>query len=146
MKILGRGQGGKLMTENRHRPLPITVLSILLLLFGVFAFVGSVFVWGECFVLQCPPGADLAFPVTDILVNAPASILTAAGLWRLKRYGYLGSYFVAGFYIYASVHIFVGLAQGGSSYPLEIIAPQVLAVLVGIALLVYANRYRERFR
>jgi hypothetical protein len=134
------------MSENNHRPIPITVLSILLLFFGVFAFVGSLFVWGECFILRCPSGIDLAFPVTDILVNAPASILTAAGLWKLKRYGYLGSYFVAGFYVYASVHIFVRLAQGGQPCPLEIVAPQVLAVLVGVALLVYPNRYRRRFR
>ncbi|MFC2031339.1 hypothetical protein ACFLWA_11515, partial [Chloroflexota bacterium] len=83
------------MPENRRRPMPLTVLSILLVVFGVFAFVGSVFVWGECFILRCPEGTDLTFPVTDILVNAPASILTAAGLWKLKRYGYLGSYFVA---------------------------------------------------
>ena len=131
------------MPENRRRPMSLTVLSVLLVVFGVFAFVGSVFVWGECFILRCPEGTDLAFPVTDILVNAPASILTAIGLWRLKRYGYLGSYFVAGFYIYASVHIFVGVVQGGPPFPVEIVVPQVLAVVVAIALLVFPNRYRE---
>ena len=133
------------MSENHGRPLPLSVLSILLVVFGLFAFVGSVFVWGECFILRCPPGTDLTFPVTDILVNAPASILTAAGLWRLKRYGYVGSYFVAGFYIYASVHIFVGVTQGGPPYPLEIVAPQVLGVLAAIGLLIFPDRYRERF-
>ena len=46
------------MAENHRRPLPITVLSILLLIFGVFVFVGSVFVWGQCFILRCPEVTD----------------------------------------------------------------------------------------
>jgi hypothetical protein len=52
---------------------------------------------------------------------------------------------VAGFYIYASVEIFVHLAQEGPPYAPEIVAPQVLAVLVAIALVVYLWRIRERF-
>jgi hypothetical protein len=131
--------------ENAERPLPITVLSLLLFIFGVFAFVGSVFMWGEGFILQTPRGADLAFPITDILVNAPASIVAAFGLWRLKRYGYLAGFFVAGFYIYASVYIFLEVIQGGPPYPAEIIVPQVLAVLVAVGLLIYPDRYRRLF-
>ena len=131
--------------ENAERPLPITVLSILLFIFGVFAFVGSVFLWGEGFILQAPEGADLAFPITDILVNAPASIVAAFGLWRLKRYGYLAGFFVAGFYIYASVYILLEVIQGGAPYPAEIIVPQVLAVLVAVGLLIYPDRYRHLF-
>ena len=74
-----------LMTEaHTRRPAPITVLSILLFLFGLFAFVGSAFMWGEGFILQFPEGVNYGFPVTDILVNASASIVAATGLWRLK--------------------------------------------------------------
>jgi len=131
--------------QNPGRPLPITVLSSLLFLFGIFAFVGSVFLWGQRFILQAPEGVDVAFPLTDILVNAPASIIAAVGLWRLKRFGYLAAYFVAGFYIYASVYIFIEVAQGGPPYPVEIVVPQVLAVLVAIGLLIYPERYRDRF-
>lgn len=127
------------------RPVPITVLSILLFLFGLFAFVGSLFLWGQGFILRAPEGTNIAFPVTDILVNAPASIVTAIGLWKLTRVGYLASYFVAGFYVYASVYIFVEVAQAGPPYPIEILLPQVLAVLVAGGLLVYPTRYRHRF-
>jgi hypothetical protein len=130
---------------HTRRPAPITVLSILLFLFGLFAFVGSAFMWGEGFILQFPEGVNYGFPVTDILVNASASIVAATGLWRLKRYGYLASYFVAGFYVYASVYIFVEVIQGGPPYPVEIVAPQALAVLVAIGLIVYPERFRERF-
>lgn len=132
--------------ERAGRPAPITALSILLFLFGLFAFVGSAFMWGEGFILQCPEGVNYGFPVTDILVNASASIVAATGLWRLKRYGYLASYFVAGFYVYASVYIFVEVIQTGPPYPMEIVAPQVLAVLVAIGLIVYPERFRERFQ
>lgn len=132
--------------ESAKRPLSITVLAIVLLLFGIFAFAGSLFLWGQGFILQAPEGVDLAFPITDILVNAPASILAAIGLWTLRRFGYLASYFVAGFYIYASVYIFIEVITGGPPYPIEIVIPQVLAVLAAVALLILPDRHRARFR
>jgi uncharacterized membrane protein (DUF2068 family) len=131
--------------DSAKRPRSITLLAIVLLLFGIFAFVGSLFLWGQGFILQAPEGVNLAFPITDILVNAPASILAAVGLWTLKRFGYLASYFVAGFYVYASVYIFVEVITGGPPYPIEIVIPQVLAILAAVALLIYPNRHRSRF-
>ena len=88
---------------------------------------------------------DLAFPVTDILVNAPASLIAAIGLWKLKKYGYVVSQFVAGFYIYASVEIFVHVIQAGPPYAVEIVAPQVLAVLVAIGLVFYLWQVQDIF-
>jgi hypothetical protein len=133
------------MTEKTRSPLPIKILAILLFLFGLFAFFGSAFLWGEGFILNPPAGVDLAFPVTDILVNAPASIAAAVGLWKMRQWGYAASQFVAGFYIYASVEIFVHVVQEGPPYAEEIVAPQILAVLVAIALVVYLWRIRDRF-
>jgi hypothetical protein len=126
-------------------PLPIRILAVVLFLFGLLAFFGSVFLWGEGFILQFPPGVDYAFPITDILVNAPASIVASIGLWKLRRYGYVAAQFVAGFYVYASVEIFVEVIQSGPPYPVEIVAPQVLAVAVAIALVVYLWRVQELF-
>jgi hypothetical protein len=126
--------------------LPVKVLSILLFLFGLLAFFGSLFLWGEGFLLQFPPGVDYTFPITDILVNAPASILAAVGLWKLKRWGYVAAQFVAGFYVYASVEIFVDVAQSGPPYPVEIVGPQVLAVLVALGLVFYLWRIQAMFR
>ena len=57
------------------RPTSVGILAAVLFLFGLFAFLGSLFMWGEGFLLSFPPGADYQFPVTDILVNAPASLL-----------------------------------------------------------------------
>lgn len=125
--------------------IPIRILAILLFLFSLFAFLGSLFMWGEGFLLQFPESVDYRFPVTDILVNAPASMIAAIGLWRLKRYGYVASQFVAGFYIYASVEIFVELVQAGPPYSLEIVVPQLMAVAVATVLVVYLWRNREVF-
>jgi len=129
-----------------NTPFGVRVLAVLLFLFGVFAFFGSLFMWGEGFLFSFPEGVDYAFPVTDILVNAPASIIAAAGLWQLRRYGYVASQFAAGFYVYASVEIFVQVIQEGPPYPLEIVAPQVAAVAVAVVLVVYLWRIQSRFR
>jgi hypothetical protein len=133
-------------TGKATRPLGVTVLAVLLMLFGLLAFFGSLFLWGGGFLLSFPAGVDLALPVTDILVNAPASILAAIGLWRLARWGYAASQFVAGFYTYASVDIFVMVAQKGPPYPVAIILPQVLALIVAAALVFYLWRIRTVFR
>lgn len=129
-----------------NNPIGVRVLAVLLFLFGVFAFFGSLFMWGEGFLFSFPEGVDYAFPVTDILVNAPASIIAAIGLWQLRRYGYIASQFAAGFYVYASVEIFVHVIQEGPPYPLEIVAPQVIAVAVAVVLILYLWRIQSRFR
>jgi hypothetical protein len=123
----------------------LRVISIILFLFGVFAFFGSLFMWGEGFLLSFPAGVDYTFPITDILVNAPASIVAAFGLWKLKRYGFVAGYFVAGFYIYASVEIFVHVFQAGPPFAVEILVPQILAVIVAVALIVYLWRKQDYF-
>jgi len=127
-------------------PVSIKILSILLFLFGVFAFVGSMFLWGEGFILSFPEGVDYSFPVADILVNAPASTIAAIGLWKLKRYGYVVSQFVSGFYVYASVEIFVKVAQAELPYLMEIIFPQILAIIVAIFLIFYLWRVEDLFQ
>ena len=127
-------------------PVGVRVLAVLLFLFGVFAFFGSLFMWGEGWLFSFPAGVDYAFPVTDILVNAPASIIAALGLWQMKRYGYIASQFTAGFYVYASVEIFVQVIQEGPPYRLEIFAPQVAAMAVGVVLVLYLWRIRSLFR
>lgn len=124
---------------------PIKALSVSLFLLGLFAFWGSLTLWGEGFLLQFPEDVDLGFPITDILVNAPASILASIGLWKLKRWGYVASQFVAGFYIYASVEIFVMVVQQGPPYGLEIVGPQVFVVLLAIGLLFYLWRVQDVF-
>lgn len=126
-------------------PRVFKILAILLLIFGIFAFFGSLFLWGEGFIFSFPEGVDIAFPMTDILINAPASFIAAYGLWNLKRYAYPASQFVAGFYIYASTYIFVEVIQAGPPYPIEIILPQVLALAVAIGLIIYGCKFQELF-
>ena len=95
------------MNTKQKIPTSIKVLVVFLFLFGLLAFFGSLFLWGEGFLFSFPAGVDLTYPVTDLLVHVPAVVIAAVGLWRLKRYGYVAAQFVAGFYIYASVEIFV---------------------------------------
>ena len=131
--------------EYTTRPWTVTTLAVLLFLFSLLAFFGSLFLWGEGFLLQFPPDVDLTFPIADILVNTPASMTAALGLWKLKRFGYVASQFVAGLYIYASVKIFVHVIQGDLPNTLAILAPQVLAVLVAIGLVFYLWHVQDLF-
>ena len=133
------------MQEQSKTPLEIKILSIVLFLFGIFAFVGSLFLWGQGFLFSFPPNINYAFPITDILVNAPASIATAIGLWHLKRWGFAAAYFTAGFYLYASVEIFVDVLQSGPPYPIEIVIPQVAAVVVALVMIVVLWRKKDLF-
>jgi hypothetical protein len=131
--------------DRTNTPVGIRILSVILILFSLLAFFGSLFLWGEGFLFSTPEGVDLGFPVTDILVNAPASLIAAVGLWKLRRYGYVVSQFVAGFYVYASVEIFVHVLQAGPPYPMEIVGPQVLAVAVAVVLVVYLWAKQDLF-
>ncbi len=127
-------------------PTLVKVLAMMLFLFSIFAFFGSLFMWGEGFLLHFPEGVDYRFPITDILVNTPASMVAAVGLWKMRRYGYAASQFVAGFYIYASVEIFVEVVQAGPPYAIEIIVPQAIAVAVAVTLVVYLWQIQESFQ
>jgi hypothetical protein len=93
-----------------------------------------------------PARRGLSFPITDILVNAPASLIAAIGLWQGRKIGYIAAQFVAGFYIYASVEIFVMVFQEPPPYPLEILIPQVLAMIVAAFLVFYLWRLQKLFR
>ena len=127
-------------------PVPVKALATLLLLFGLVALVGSLFLWGQGFILQFPAGVDYSFPVTDILVNAPACLVAAVGLWKSRRYGYIASQFVAGLFMYASVEIFVKAAQGTLPAGPEIIMPQAVAVVIALVLVFYLWRIQSLFR
>jgi hypothetical protein len=139
-------QQSTVKTDVHTRPLiPVRILAISLFLISLFAFFGSLFMWGEGFLLSFPEGADYRFPITDILVNTPASMIAAIGLWRMRWYGYVASQFVAGFYIYASVEIFVEVVQTGPPFPIEIVVPQVFAVAVAVILVLYLWRIQGMF-
>lgn len=76
-------------TQRAVRPTGVSTLAAVLFLFSLFAFLSSLFMWGEGFLLPFPPDADSRFPVTDILVSAPASFVAALGLWKMRQWGYV---------------------------------------------------------
>ncbi|MHA2249779.1 MAG: hypothetical protein ACXAD7_05425 [Candidatus Kariarchaeaceae archaeon] len=127
------------VTGQPIRPKSITYLGIILIIISVFAFVGSFFIWGEGIIVDPPADTDLSYPITDILINSPSSMIAGIGLLRMKKWGKYMGWFVAGFYIYASIEIFVDVAQEGG-FPLEIVLPQIVAI--GVAILVMKETLR----
>jgi hypothetical protein len=69
----------------------------------------------------------------DVLVNAPASLLAGIGLWRMRKWGYAPGWFVAGFYLYASVEIFVHVWPGEPPYEMAITDKLVYSATASIA-------------
>jgi len=126
------------------RPTSLLILGITLLLFGIFAFLGSILLWGKGSIFNPPSEVDLSFPITDIVVNAPASIITGIGLIKMRNWSKFLAWFVAGFYIYASVEIFIDVIQEGILLP-EIVIPQIFAIIVAIFLMIETHRYEETF-
>ena len=123
----------------------VRVVAGCIFFFGLIAFFGSLFLWGDGFLLRFAKGVDYRIPLTDFLVNAPASFIAAVGLWRIKRYGYIASQFIAGFYTYAAVEILVEIFQDKRPYSVPIIVVQILALSVATILVLYLWRFRELF-
>jgi len=100
---------------------------------------------GQGFLFVFPQDIPLATPMADFFINFPVSVAAGIGLWQMRRFGCVAAQFTAGFYFYASVLIFVEMFQGDLPLSPEIWAPQSLAVLVGLALVVYLWPLRDRF-
>lgn len=126
-------------------PRKVKAISVVLFVFAVFALLGSAFMWGEGFILSFPPGADYRYPVADLLVNVPATLVAAVGLWKARLWGWAAAQFVAGFYVYAQVEILVEVAQGELPVSAPILVPVVLATATAAVLVLYLWRVREVF-
>ena len=134
------------MSSNEQKNLCwVKPLAGLLIVLGLFAAVGSLSLWGQGFLFAFPKDIKLASPMADFFINFPASVLAGIGLWRMKKWGYVAAQFVSGFYIYASVLIFVDMFQGALPATPEIWAPQTLAVLIGLALVFGLWPLRKQF-
>jgi hypothetical protein len=115
------------------------------MLMGLFAGVGSLLLWGQGFLFALPKDISLAGPMADFFINFPASLLAGWWLWRMRRKGLWAAQFVAGFYTYASVMIFVEMAQGQLPTQAAIWLPQAFAVVVAFVLIFYLWWMRDPF-
>lgn len=132
--------------KNTYNIIVIRTLAVFLFIIGFFAFVGSIFLWGKGFILDFPKDVDYVFPVSDLLINVPTSIIAAVGLWRNKKYGYVASQIFSGFGLYASIEIFVKVIQGDLTNSAEIMIPQIITVALAMILIIYLWRIKEEFK
>lgn len=66
-------------SPNTTFPPYVKILAVLLFLFGLFAFLRSLALWGEGCILYPPSGVDIAVTETDLVVNMPACLVAAYG-------------------------------------------------------------------
>lgn len=133
------------MATKGSTPWLVKLLAGLLILLGVFAGAGSLLLWGQGFLFAFPADIPLASPMADFFINFPLSVLAGIGLWRMRQVGYVAAQIVAGFYIYASVLIFVDMFQARLPATPEIWGPQAFAVMMGLALIFYLWPFRKQF-
>jgi len=133
------------MDAKGSTPWVIKVFSIQLIVLGGFAGLGSLMLWGQGFLFAFPKDVPLASPMADFFINSPLSVLAGIGLWRMRQFGYVTAQIVAGFYIYASVLIFVDMFQGRLPSSPEIWGPQAYAVLMGLGLIFCLWPLRKQF-
>lgn len=133
------------MDAKGSTPWVIKFFSIQLIVLGGFAGLGSLMLWGQGFLFAFPKDVPLASPMADFFINFPLSVLAGIGLWRMRQLGYITAQIVAGFYIYASMLIFVDMFQGRLPAGPEIWGPQAYAVLMGLGLIFCLWPLRKQF-
>ncbi|NBV13450.1 MAG: hypothetical protein EBS07_05185 [Sphingobacteriia bacterium] len=60
------------------------LFSLLFFTTGLFAFVGSLFCWGEGWLFEQTNLLNIILPLADLILTAPLSILTAYGIASQK--------------------------------------------------------------
>ena len=134
------------MAESEKKiPFPVKIISVVLIILGIFAGIGSLILWGQGFLFDFPKDVKLSTPVADFFINFPVSVIAGIGLWQMRKYGYIASQFAAGIYIYASVLIFADMVQGDLAATPEIWLPQGLAIAIGLILVFYLWTLRDQF-
>ncbi|MHA2298693.1 MAG: hypothetical protein ACXAEU_07405 [Candidatus Hodarchaeales archaeon] len=133
----------EILTTNIAKPAKI--LAVSLFTTGIFAAVGSLYTWGDGFLFTAPLGTDLSIFIADLVIAAPASLLAAAGYWRLRRWGVLAGLFVTGTYIYGSISVYVMVLQAGPPYDLTLVIPPVFGIGLSLALIYWTWKNLELF-
>jgi hypothetical protein len=120
----------------------IQAIALILMFFGLLAFIGSLFMWGEGFILPIKMGLDYSYAIPDILINAPISIIAAIGLWNKRNIGFIFANIIAGIYVYVSTNILVRVLQSGTPYIFSLLFPPIISIgLMGLILIIiWKNR------
>ncbi len=66
---------------------------------------GALYRWGDGSIFDAPPGTDLQLFITDLVVTAPLTIISAMGFFKLKKWVLVVGIFTAGILIYGSVSV-----------------------------------------
>lgn len=117
------------------------ILSISLYLTGIFAIVGSLYTWGDGWIFTAPDGTDFQLYITDMLVTAPATIISGIGFQKLKKWVIVSGIFTSGILIYGSALVYVDVILNGAPYLLKLILPPIFGIGLSIAIIYWVKKY-----
>ncbi|WP_371805315.1 hypothetical protein [Candidatus Lokiarchaeum ossiferum] len=117
------------------------ILSISLYLTGIFAIVGALYRWGDGPIFNAPAGTDLQLYITDMLITAPATIISGIGFQKLKKWVVISGIFTSGILIYGSALVYVDVILNGAPYLLKLIIPPIFGISLSIAIMIWVKKY-----
>jgi len=100
---------------------------------GVFAVVGSLYSWGEGWLFNQFNLSNGLVPLGDLILTAPLSFIASCGLWFKKVWGVYIGLLTSGIYSFGSVLVFISVIWRGSPYPVQLIIPPVVGLLIAIS-------------
>jgi hypothetical protein len=104
---------------------------------GIFAVVSGVYTWGDGWLLAQTDLGRALIPWGDVLLAAPLSLLTAAGLARGARWGRPLGLVTSGAYLLGSVLVWVSVAWVGPPYPWTLVFPPFAGLLLSVGFFVW---------
>lgn len=119
------------------------IFGLSFFLTGIFAFIGSIYTWGNGFLFTTPNGTDVSVYIADFLITFPLSILAGIGIWNNKHWGLYLGWITSGVYIYGSILVYAMVFQQGTPYALHLMIPPIFGISISIGYIVWS---RKKFR
>jgi cytochrome c oxidase subunit IV len=114
--------------------------SIIFFATGIFAILGSLYTWGDGPILEQTNLLNVLIPWGDLLITGPLSLVTALGLLKQKRWGFILATMTCGIYIFGSTLVFICLVWNKAPYPIQLVLPPLAGILIGLSYPVWLTR------
>jgi len=132
---------------SKYKLISYRIFSLLFFTTGLFAFVGSLFCWGEGWLFEQTNLLNIILPLADLILTAPLSILTAYGIASQKYWGIYLGIFTSGIYSLGSILVFILVIWNGSPYPLQLIIPPIFGLSISILYVIWVlKNYKIKFK
>ena len=116
-----------------HNLIDSKVFGWLFLFTGIFSFISSLFAWGNGWLFSINSIEYILIPWADLIAIGPLSIVSAYGIFKMKKWRIKFGTLTSGAYIYSSVLVFIIILWHGKPYPIKLVIPSISGFLIGFS-------------